>query len=124
MIHVITDVPRPSSWIGEDRQGPTLAIDYFVVDEEPTRGSSLTQPNWDGSTHHLAVRMKDVLAPLWTAGPFVSGVAVPASSVDDLFLPAGSKVGSQYARLVVNATVDEGGTVYFVVCAVLSLIHI
>ena len=62
--------------------------------------------------------MKDVLAPLWTAGPFVSGVAVPASSVDDLFLPAGSKVGSQYARLVVNATVDEGGTVYFVVCAV------
>ena len=118
VIHVITDVPRPSSWIGEDRQGPTLAIDYFVVDEEPTRGSSLTQPNWDGSTHHLAVRMKDVLAPLWTAGPFVSGVAVPASSVDDLFLPAGSKVGSQYARLVVNATVDEGGTVYFVVCAV------
>ena len=117
VIHVITDVPRPSSWIGEDRQGPTLAIDYFVVDEEPTRGSSLTQPNWDGSTHHLAVRMKDVLAPLWTAGPFVSGVAVPASSVDDMFLPAGSKVGSQYARLVVNAAADERGVVYFVVCA-------
>ena len=114
--HIITDVPKPASWTGEDRQGPTLAMDYFVVDEEPTRGTSLTEPNWDGSTHHIAVQMKDVLAPLWTHGPVVSGPAVPASSVNASLLPAGSKIGVTYARLAVDATVDENGVVYFVVC--------
>ena len=116
--HIITDVPKPASWTGEDRQGPTLAMDYFVVDEEPTRGTSLTEPNWDGSTHHIAVQMKDVLAPLWTDGPVVSGPAVPASSVNASLLPEGLKIGATYARLAVDATVDENGVVYFVVCSV------
>ena len=73
--HVITDLPEPD--LSSTRRGATLAVDYFAIDLEPTRLSSLTRstravPN-AGPVRVATRKMSDVEPPVWTASGCAEG---------------------------------------------------
>jgi hypothetical protein len=107
--HVITKVPPVDATPGANRLGAEHALDYFPIDVEPSRGSSLTPPTVPnaGDVAALIARMVDTLAPLWAgSSPFVAGVGVGAASVN-ASAPGGAGGGAALARLFVS-----GGGLY------------
>ena len=65
--------------------GTLNAVDFFAVDLEPTRGSSLMPPAVPnaGEVVALIARMADTLAPLWVgSSPIVAGAGVGAAAVN------------------------------------------
>ena len=116
--HVITDLPEPD--LSSTRRGATLAVDYFAIDIEPTRLSSLTRstravPN-AGPVRVATRKMSDVEPPVWTASGAPKAAAVPvAAATVNASLAGGAGGGAALARLVVHAETDENATVYFVV---------
>ena len=118
--HVITSLPPADVSLERGERGGVLRlIDYFPVDVEPTRGSSLTPPAVPnaGRVATAVVRTADTLAPLWVGGgPRASGAAVGAGGVNRS-APGGEGGGAHLAGLVVRGPTDEPSVVFFVVAA-------
>ena len=117
--HVVTEMPPINVAPGANRLGTRHAIDFFAIDVEPSRGSSLTPPKVPNARDvtSLIAKMADTLAPLWAgSSPFLTGVGVGAAAVN-ASAPGGERGGAHLARLFVSGSTDEPSTVFFVVAS-------